>query len=252
MKTILTFSLLICALTTMAQSLSISAATGLVNCSGPLSKEFRKISGRSNISGDFSVIMNLNRWQGGIGAGLYNLKSKTHFVFERDVIPNTPTHSYKVSIGSPTVNPYLFANYMVPIMKESRIYGGVRLGLLLPGKEVDMMEPYYSGRNSSGDIIMQSKPAMSYGLQAGFITQANTVLSTGVNLFWQYAHTSGTFNYDAPYSIELSPGVYRNSVYRVNETIKYNVHLFGLQIFLRYTLFNNTKGIESDEKVENQ
>lgn len=205
----------------------------------------------SSPTAGLSLLVDNNIWQAGLAADVYNISNKTQFIFEQDIFVNNISQIYTTSVAAPAYVPYVYGNYKWSVFSDNAyIYSGVRAGAALTTNKLNDAT-IYNAQNSNAIIYLQSKPAFTYGLQAGIASNSESVISAGCNVAWQTYSTKANVDYTVVYTAYDNHHVPHRYTQTVNKTFPYHINLFSIQIFLRIQLFAPITEPTEVDKPEN-
>ncbi|HEY9176633.1 MAG TPA: hypothetical protein VIN07_03035 [Flavipsychrobacter sp.] len=237
-----------------AQGLHAQLSGGLMLNNGIRSTETKNLSLLyGNATGEFSVLADYNNWQAGAAIATFNIRNKTQFLFEQDIVPDSLAREYDISTAAPAITPYIYANYKIPV-GDSGVYffAGARLGYFFTAREQEQHYPLYGMLNSQWQVVLHSRPCAIYGLHAGLATTGSKRISAGATVSWQMMNTKATMNYTAVYTLYDMYSVPRRYTMNINKEISYNLQLYSIQVFLRVRLNKTEKPAEEVPKQENE
>lgn len=235
-----------------AQGLYTQLSGGLMLNNGIRSDDTRNLTGLyGNATGELSVLADKKKWQAGAAIAAFNIKNKTQFLFEQDMVPDSLAREYDLSAAAPAIAPYIYANYKIPVGKNrAYLFAGARLGYYFATRQKEQHYPLYGMLNKHWQVVLHSRPCPVYGLQGGVATNGEKRLSAGANLAWQTINTRGTLNYTAVYTLYDMYGVPRRYTTYISKEIAYNLQLFSIQVFLRVRLNKTEKAEEETSETE--
>lgn len=251
-KTLLLITLFMCCTLSRAQRLSLSTGAGIISNTGPRSEGLRQINGNhTHITGNLGLMYQEEQWQAGIGCQMFTMTGRARFIFEQDILPDRGSHTYEVAMGKPMYCTYLTASYNYKVSEHSYVFAGIRAGMLFSGQQTPSPYPFYYGYNDDAELMLPVNSSPMYGLQAGFLTHATKTLSAGALVFWQQAQASSDISYQTLYTLKDNNQLTAQPII-VEQSLKYHINMYSVQVFLRFALFNKAETESPTEKPENQ